>query len=135
MRIELDKPTKKETTFQASKNKNIEEYKTSDSWDSELDEEEANFVRKIKRGLGKHKGKVPFICFNYGKVGKFSSKFPYIIKKNEEYSSLKRYRNGKTEKKINFSRQKKSLYSNEDNISSNDSGNETEEIIFMGIET
>jgi hypothetical protein len=50
MRIELDKPTKKEATFKASKKKNIEEYKTSDNSDNELDEEEANFVRNLKRG-------------------------------------------------------------------------------------
>jgi hypothetical protein len=32
----------------------------SDNSDSESDEEEANFVRKLKRGTGKYKGKLPF---------------------------------------------------------------------------
>jgi hypothetical protein len=35
------------------------------------DEEEANFIRKLQKGSGKYKGKLPFKCFNYGKVGTF----------------------------------------------------------------
>ena len=34
-------------------------------------------MRKIKRGSGKYKGKLPFKCFNCGRVGHFSTKFPY----------------------------------------------------------
>jgi hypothetical protein len=97
----------------------------SDNSDNELDEEEANFVMKLKRGSRKHKGKIPFICFNCGKVGHFAAKFPYNNKNNEEDSILKRYRKGKTEKKRKFSRQKKNLYTNEDNNSSNDSDSDT----------
>jgi hypothetical protein len=63
MRIEKDKqekPTRKEATFKASKKTKTKEYKTYDNSDSELDEEEANFVRNLKRGTGKYKGKLPF---------------------------------------------------------------------------
>jgi hypothetical protein len=63
MRIEQDKPTKlsrKEATFKASKKIKTEEYKTSDNSDSESDIEEANFVRNLKRGTRKYKGKIPF---------------------------------------------------------------------------
>jgi hypothetical protein len=100
MRIEHDKPTNKEATFKASNKTKIEEYKMSDSSDNELNEEESNFFKKLERGSGKHKGKLPFICFNYVKVGHFVAKCPYKNKNNEEYS--KGYRKGKTEKKINF---------------------------------
>jgi hypothetical protein len=41
------------------------------------DEEETNFIRKLSKGSGKYKGKLPFKCFNYGKVGHFASKCPY----------------------------------------------------------
>jgi hypothetical protein len=41
------------------------------------DEEETNFIRKLQKGSEKYKGKLPFKCFNYGKLGDFSSKCPY----------------------------------------------------------
>jgi hypothetical protein len=34
-------------------------------------------VRKFKKGYGKYKGKLPFKCFNCGKVGHFAAKSPY----------------------------------------------------------
>jgi hypothetical protein len=34
-------------------------------------------VRKLKKGSGKYKGKIPFKCFNCGKVGHFVAKCPY----------------------------------------------------------
>jgi phosphoglucomutase len=80
MRIEKDKPTnpsRKESSFKASKKINIEEYKTNDNSDSESDVEEANFFRNLKRGTRKYKGKIPFRCFNYGEVGNFTAKCPY----------------------------------------------------------
>jgi hypothetical protein len=53
----------------------------------------------------------------------------------KEDSSFKKYNEGKTEKKKKFYRQKKNLYTNEDNNSSDDSDSETNEILFMGLET
>jgi hypothetical protein len=127
MRIEQDKPAKlsrKEATFKASKKTKTEEYKTSDNSNNESDEEEANFVRKLKRESGKYKGNVPFKCFDCGEVGHFVAKRPYKNKNNEEDSRFKRYRKGKTEKRRNFFRQKKNLYTNEKNNLSDDSDSE-----------
>ena len=53
----------------------------------------------------------------------------------KEDSSFKKYNEGKNEKKKNFYRQKKNLYTNEDNNSLDDSASETNEILFMGLET
>jgi hypothetical protein len=100
---------------------------------NELDEEDANFINKLKRGSYKHKGKVPFICFNCGKVGHFVAKCPYKNKNKEEDSSLKGYMKSKTENKRKFL--KENLYSNEDNNSSDESDSETYKILFMDLET
>ena len=49
-------------------------------------------MRKLKRGTGKFKGKLPFKCFNCGKVGHFSSKFPYAkgLESDEEEETPKK---------------------------------------------
>jgi hypothetical protein len=79
-------------------------------------------VIKIKRGYGKHKGKLLFICLNCGRVGNFVAKFPYAKGeysddeennfKEEHNNRRKSYRQkrGKYTKKMIF-------YSREDNIS------------------
>jgi hypothetical protein len=66
MRISKDKPTSIEASFKEDKNE-----------DSEPDEIEEKFVRRLKKGSGKYQGKFPFKCFNYGKIGHFESKFPH----------------------------------------------------------
>ena len=49
MRISEDKSTTREASFKADKNE-----------DSEADEIEAKFVRRLKKGSGKYQGKLPF---------------------------------------------------------------------------
>jgi len=95
MRIVKDKPTYREASFKAYKNE-----------DSEPDEIEEKFVRRLKKGSGKYQGKFPFKCFNCGRIGHFASKFSH---KNKD-------QNSEGEEKYNFKRfgKKKSLCVNND---------------------
>ena len=68
----------REATFKASKktrNKGHKEEETSaDEWE---EKEEAKFVRKIKRGRWRYKGKLPFKCFNCGRIRQYAKKCPF----------------------------------------------------------
>jgi hypothetical protein len=66
MSISKDKSTTKESYFKEDKNTN-----------SELDDIEVKFVRRLKKGSGKYQGKLPLKCFNYGKIGHLESKCPH----------------------------------------------------------
>jgi hypothetical protein len=96
-------------------------------------------VRKLKRGIEKYKGKIPFKCFNYGKVGHFSFKCPYARHSNsdEEEYPMKEKKYKKRNKGIFL--KKKSLYSKEDSFSfdeDDDSDNDSRRVIlFMSLET
>ena len=48
------------------------EEKTKDDSD-----EEEIFVRKLKKGTREYKGNLPFKCFNCGRIGHYSKKFPF----------------------------------------------------------
>jgi hypothetical protein len=66
MRIVKDKPTSREASFKSDKNE-----------DSEPDEIEAKFVKTLKKGSDKYKGKMHFKCLNCGRIGHFVNKCPH----------------------------------------------------------
>jgi hypothetical protein len=101
MIISKDKSITREASFKEDKN-----------IDSELDDIEAKFVRKLKKGSRKYQGKLPFKCFNYGKIGYFSSKRPHKKKDQKD-------QNSNDEKNYKFKKysKKKSLYANNDDSS------------------
>jgi hypothetical protein len=83
-------------------------------------------VKRFKKGLEKYHGKLPFKCFNYGKIGHFPSKWPHQ-KKDHNSDDEKNYKYKKYNKN-------KSLVANNDNSSKDtdsDSSFEDKENDFM----
>jgi hypothetical protein len=140
MRTGNDKLAKGETVFKVSKTKINQKKKIQSYHHEESDVEEANFIRKLKKGSRKYKGKLPFKCFNYGKVGHFASKCPYPKEDPEdEENKTKQYKKKeKTNYKKKFYKGKNNFYSKEENNSSSESSDNDEfdddEVILLGIE-
>ena len=120
MRIEDEDTSRKEATFkvsskQAGKNKSTKDKPTSDESN---DEEITNFVRKLKRGTGKYKGKLPLKCFSCRNIGHFASKCPYAKnsdgEEDDSFKPYKKYNNDKNKNRRKFAK-KKNLYTKRDN--------------------
>jgi hypothetical protein len=140
MRKGNDKSTKYEIVLKASKT-NINQKKKLQSYHhEESDVEEDNFIIKLQKGSWKYKGKLPFKCFNYGKVGHFASKCPYPKEdpKDEENKTKQYKKKEKPNYKKMFYKGKKKFYSKEENNSSLESSDNDEsvddEVLFLGIE-
>lgn len=70
--------SKREATFNTTKKG--KEDTTHEEVEEDSNTVVANFVIKLKKGSGKYEGKLPFKCFNYGKIGHFATKCPYVRK-------------------------------------------------------
>jgi hypothetical protein len=76
----------KEEKLKASKKKKGHKY--CDCSNHESDTKEAQFMRNIKRGFQNYKGKLPFKCFNCGRVGQFAAKCPYEKREDNDYEDI-----------------------------------------------
>jgi hypothetical protein len=80
-----EKSSKRETTFKASKETRNNKHVPNENHSDISDEEDANFIRKLKKGSRKYKGKLPFKCFNCEKIGHFANKYPYPKQEDNDY--------------------------------------------------
>ncbi|XP_043716271.1 uncharacterized protein LOC122664495 [Telopea speciosissima] len=134
MQIDRPKATDKTTAFKAQKKKQIEPKSDEDDIDVDSDDGETNFVRKLKRGKGKYKGKLPFKCFNFGGVGHFAAKCPHKGKDaDEEPKQFKKkktfFKKGKSKSKGLISKHQNSTSDDSSEDESND--DTTDESLFM----
>jgi hypothetical protein len=103
----------------------------------ESDVEEAKFIKKLQKGSGKYKGKLPFNCFNCGKFGHFAAKCPYTEEDPEDQNNIsKQYqKKEKPHYKKKFYKEKNIFYSKEENSNSSESSDsDDDEVPFLGIE-
>jgi hypothetical protein len=117
MRTEHENLDIKEADFKASKKSNQkgrkkEEHSSNNDISKDY-EEVANFVKRLNKGTnGRHRGKLPLICFNCDGISHFANKCPYKKKRNDEsYSKGKQTYKGKITTKKVF---KKSVCTKED---------------------
>ena len=74
---------KGEAAFKAFKKTSNQKKISEPILEDDFDIEEANFIKKLQKGSGKYRGKLPFKCFDCGKIGHFASKCPYKNKNLE----------------------------------------------------
>ena len=144
MRIEKEDLAGKEAAFKVTNKRRTIKQKSKTVYNSDDDsdnEEEVNFVRKLKRGTVRYKGKLPFKCFECGRIVHFASKCPYkgnpnndsenSCKENKRYQKNKKGNNGRYDKNRN-------LYTKENNNSfdddDSDSDNESEMVLFLAMD-
>jgi hypothetical protein len=93
-------------------------------------------MRRLKKGIGKYKGKLPFMFLIVVKLVIF---LPNVLMQGVQIVMKKKFLRNKRDKKINKRKIfKKSLYSKEDSSSfgeDNDGDSDSERVLFMEMET
>lgn len=129
MRTLGEETSKKESTFNSIEKGKEEIALGETSEDSDI--VVVNFVRKITRGSDKYKEKLPFKCFNCGKIRHFASKCPYGENGGEELQSTSRP-SSKDKKKKAYQQERRSyrkqnnLYTFEDDATDEESASKDE---------
>jgi len=132
MRTYQENPSKHEATFKASKWTSWKGHKTYDSSEEESYAEEANFVRRLKKGTGRYKGKLPFKCFDCGRIWHLATKCPH--KRDSKFKKTKyHYISDINEEKRNNYGKNKNWYANDAGNSSDEEDKNTEDVLFMAI--
>lgn len=80
----LNKPKKEKERCISVSESESESESDSDISDEELEDLEALMARRLRRGKGKYKGKLPIICFACNKVGHIATRCPDRKDKDDE---------------------------------------------------
>ena len=124
MRTRQNEPSRKETMFKVSKEPKKSET-PSKNHSENSDDEEALFIKKLERGTGRYKGKLPLKCFNCGRIIHFASNCPYPKQDDiDERESSKNLKKDKIKNKKKFNEKKNILYTMEDSEDEDTSGDE-----------
>ena len=108
-----NEPLIEEAVFKVSKETKMSEI-PSKNHSENSDDEESLFIKKLKRGIDKYKGKIPLKCFNCGRIKHFASKCPYPKQADsDEREASKKLKKGKTKNKKKFKDKMKILYTME----------------------
>jgi len=78
------------------------------------EEDEVNFVKKLQRGSGRFRGKLPFKCFACGRVGHHAAKCPHKDKYEKGKEYVKGHRKQVVEKRRYYTHEDSDGLSNSD---------------------